>query len=166
MWKYSVLAAFSVLIAGCGAAYDTHPEQSDSPLKTALGKNRLLIVCTGDDTGPNGTPLYGAQYEQVQKDWPGYLERDLIFVWLRDQSVTSWTPFMQEDGSVSVRQLAERGDVASLRELTACKFGSRGVHLIGKDTGLKKSWPVAVSNAALFAIIDAMPMRQREMRSD
>lgn len=159
-----LLSLISLTAAGCSQAYDTHPELGDSPLADAAYQNRLLVICTGDDTGPTGIPMYGAQYEAVSSDWAGYHERDLIFVWLRDNVLTSWTPFQVSDGAVSVRQLAERNDTANLRERTNCKAGNRGVHLIGKDTGLKKSWPTPVSNQEVFALIDAMPMRQQEMR--
>lgn len=38
------------------------------------------------------------------------------------------------------------------------------VTLIGKDGGEKARWDLPVSSAEVFAIVDAMPMRQREMR--
>ncbi|MEM8615875.1 MAG: DUF4174 domain-containing protein [Pseudomonadota bacterium] len=166
MWKYVVAAISSMLVAGCSAAYDTHPERGESPLETALGTKRLLIICTGDDTGQTGIPLYGAQLEQAKSDWAGYLDRDLIVVWLRDKVLTSWSPFLIEGGRVDVRQRAESEDVAGLRKRVDCKPSKRGVHLIGKDTGLNRTWSAAVSNVELFSAIDAMPMRQREMRSE
>ena len=42
--------------------------------------------------------------------------------------------------------------------------GRFGVVLIGKDGGVKRRSAEPVSAASLFAQIDAMPMRQREMR--
>ena len=36
--------------------------------------------------------------------------------------------------------------------------------LIGKDGGVKARWAEPVSLNALYELIDAMPMRQREMR--
>lgn len=38
--------------------------------------------------------------------------------------------------------------------------------LIGKDGGVKYNKKEFVSNKTLFTVIDAMPMRQREMRED
>jgi hypothetical protein len=162
--KIAILSATSLMLAGCSQAYDTHPERGESPLANAAYQNRLLVICTGDDTGPTGIPMYGAQYEAVSSDWAGYHERDLIFVWLRDNVLTNWTPFRSSDGAISVRQLAESEDTANLRQRTNCKPGNRGIHLIGKDTGLKKSWSMPLSNQEVFALIDAMPMRQSEMQ--
>ncbi|MEM7494005.1 MAG: DUF4174 domain-containing protein [Pseudomonadota bacterium] len=164
--KLTVIGLLSLVFTGCGQAYDTHPEQGDSPLASAAMQNRLLVICTGDDTGATGLPLYAEQYDEVAKDWAGYLERDMIVVWLRDDVLTNWTPFLNESGEVEVRQLAESQDIAGLRARTNCAPGSRGVHLIGKDTGLKNTWRTSVSNKDVFAIIDAMPMRQQEMRSN
>ncbi|MEM1036857.1 MAG: DUF4174 domain-containing protein [Pseudomonadota bacterium] len=163
--KLIMIALLSQVFAGCSQAYDTHPEQGESPLVLADMQNRLLVICTGDDTGPTGLPFYSEQYSEVSKDWPGYLDRDMIVVWLRDGVLTSWTPFMDEAGEIDVRQLAEREDIAGLRARTNCAPGFRGVHLIGKDTGLKKTWRTPVSNSDVFALIDAMPMRSQEMRA-
>ena len=38
--------------------------------------------------------------------------------------------------------------------------------LVGKDGGVKLRSPAPVSTRDLFALIDAMPMRQREMREN
>ncbi|MEO1643038.1 MAG: DUF4174 domain-containing protein [Pseudomonadota bacterium] len=110
--------------------------------------------------------MHGNQLEEVKTDWAGYLERDVIVVWLRDSVLTSWTPFLARSGEVEVRQLAETDDRARLRVVTNCKPRSRGIHLIGKDAGLKKSWAVFASNDQIFSVIDDMPMRQSEMRAE
>ena len=39
------------------------------------------------------------------------------------------------------------------------------VRLVGKDGGVKRSSDAIVDPAALYALIDSMPMRQREMRA-
>lgn len=162
--KTAFLILISLATAGCSQAHDTHPELGDSPLADADYQNRLLVMCVDNDAGILGGAMYGQQYFAVAEDWPGHLERDTILVLLHDTLVTSWMPFRGVDGRMEVRQRAERNDVANLRERTNCKPGNRGIHLIGKDTGLKKSWPAPVTNQELFAFIDAMPMRQQEMR--
>ena len=46
------------------------------------------------------------------------------------------------------------------------KFGlpQEGAVLVGKDGGVKERWPAAPQLQNIFDLVDAMPMRQRELR--
>ena len=55
-------------------------------------------------------------------------------------------------------------DAADLRRRYDVGTDESVVLLIGKDGGIKLRQSSAISTATLFATIDAMPMRQREMR--
>lgn len=58
------------------------------------------------------------------------------------------------------------GDVSQLRERFDVDASDFAVVLVGKDGGekLRSEQPIALSE--VFAVIDAMPMRQREMAAD
>lgn len=56
-------------------------------------------------------------------------------------------------------------DSADLRRHLEVEPGVSTILLVGKDGGIKERWTNAPSPDAVFALIDAMPMRQREMRN-
>ncbi|MEL7232352.1 MAG: hypothetical protein AAGJ85_07570 [Pseudomonadota bacterium] len=85
MSRYGFAAIVVACITGCGFAYATRPDEGPSPLENVASKHRILVICTGDDTGPQGIPMYNTQFEEAKTDWAGYYERDLIVVWLRDR---------------------------------------------------------------------------------
>ncbi|MEM1086768.1 MAG: DUF4174 domain-containing protein [Pseudomonadota bacterium] len=106
-----------------------------------------------------------SQYYQFLPEWAGLLERDMALVWLGTPNVTAWIARAETEDDVRLEM--QKGDIAqSLKKEVACGHGNRGVSLVGKDGGVKKKWPAAVRAEAVFDAVDAMPMRQREMRSD
>lgn len=68
------------------------------------------------------------------------------------------------DGRVEIDGAPAPLDAERLRRWYDAPRGRFRVLLIGKDTGVKLDSPRPVSSDALFALIDAMPMRRREMR--
>lgn len=58
-----------------------------------------------------------------------------------------------------------RAPTDPLRERLQVSAGRFAVVLVGKDGGVKQRWTEPVDAGEIFATIDAMPMRQREMRS-
>jgi len=57
-----------------------------------------------------------------------------------------------------------RIETPALRKALGVNAGTNVVLLIGKDGGVKSRWSEAVSPQTVYSVIDAMPMRQREMR--
>ena len=158
-----VLMALAGLQA-CGMPPYPDGALAETPIEDELGAKRFLIVCTGEDDGVTGPALLGAQYALVHEEWEGMLARDVVMVWLRDASATTWRPEIGVDGVLTAHARNELLGQPGLRSTTECGPGKRGVSLIGKDRGLKQFWSREVSVRELFAIIDAMPMRQSEMR--
>ncbi|MEL7031068.1 MAG: DUF4174 domain-containing protein [Pseudomonadota bacterium] len=134
-----------------------------NPLLDAQWKHRLLVVCTEDD-GLNDPPLMTAQYDEAFKDWPGYIDRDLILVWLTEDYVMSWHPKPHAVKAATLLIGGSETDDTNLRARTGCIPETGFVSLIGKDGDVKLTSPSTVSNQDLFATIDAMPMRQGEMQ--
>ncbi len=92
--------------------------------------------------------------EQVKRNQPYFEERDLRFVLLVDGR-TGWI-----DGE----RLTE-GSVKRLWQRTRNESQALpGCVLIGKDGGIKLRESCPVELGLIFARIDGMPLRQREMR--
>lgn len=141
---------------------------SEAPdaLEHASWKNRLLVTCERS-LGVEDPIIFGAQYDEAFKDWPGYIARDLILVWVDQNGITSWTPIESTQPNKAATLLigGHDDDPTGLRGQVGCeKISETSISLIGKDGEVKKVWNNPVSNKDLFAIIDAMPMRQSEMR--
>ena len=92
-------------------------------------------------------------------DWmahaDGLFERDLVLFREAEGEYRQWFP------------KAPLRTTLKLPEGMLPRLAGR-VTLIGKDGGIKRQWAVEGSDlrAAVFALIDAMPMRQREMRAE
>lgn len=139
--------------------------EADDALIAAKWNNRLLVVCERAN-GAEDPIVFSAQYDQALFDWPGYIERKLILVWIDDSDITSWKPVPNSDKTKSATLLIgnHSDDPTSLRERAACKtVEDPKVLLIGLDGGVKNVWGETVSTVEVFANIDAMPMRALEI---
>jgi hypothetical protein len=67
-----------------------------------------------------------------------------------------------------VRELRADADGAQERELevTERRADAFSITLVGKDGAVKARWEDVVSRGELWARIDAMPSRRRELRAD
>jgi hypothetical protein len=113
-------------------------------------KNRLLIIVSGED---HQSTLKN-QLTEIQEAEHDYVERDLKIIILKNNTVTIWK-------SPASHQL-EFDDITD--QLNISKNEGYINLLIGKDGGVKLRENSPISNQTLFNTIDAMPMRQREMR--
>lgn len=98
-------------------------------------KRPILIFASSGEDA-----AYGRQVAILKSDLPGLVERDIV-----------------------VLSDIDSRDVGDLRE--ALQIEGFEVVLIGKDGGVKLRSKTPVDLNQLFARIDAMPMRQREMQS-
>ena len=107
------------------------------PLESARGQRRLLVVVADE-----GHPMLLEQRRIVASNRAGFAERDLFLVDVASAG----------------------GDAGRLQErFGAGPAGFRAV-LVGKDGGAKLTADQPLDAPQLFATIDAMPMRQEEMR--
>ena len=111
-------------------------------------QNRIvLIFAAGDD------PMLEKQLELFEENQGGMDERDLVvFRILHDQVIQTIGDKYDEK---SARKLRGQYNVAE---------GDFSVILIGKDGSKKLQQQEVLGVDKLFATIDAMPMRRREMR--
>ncbi|MEQ8822916.1 MAG: DUF4174 domain-containing protein [Filomicrobium sp.] len=111
-------------------------------------KNRPVVVFAG----PGGEAQLAEQRRLFSGKQAGLKERDIVVIWVDHDSVR--TQFGPGPG-LSAAQLRTRFGVENVRFR---------VVLVGKDGGTKISQSRPLSVRQLFATIDAMPMRQEEMR--
>lgn len=116
------------------------PLMGAESLESLRWKKRVLVV-TGKSDGVEGKLAAGKK---------GLEERDVLVVWLGKSGEGDSEPF--------IRELKERMKIRD--EVTE-------VVLLGKDGRTTLRWsPEDFSLESLFGRIDAMPMRQREMKGE
>ena len=112
-------------------------------------QNRIVLVFDQS----LDTALLQKQRQWLEQEHGGCVERALIVAYLaRDGADTS------EEWTIPVEEAAR------LRAEMHMPSGQFQVVLIGKDGGVKRRWDGPVAPRDLFGVIDAMPMRQQEMR--
>ena len=123
-------------------------ETEGRPLDYLRWQSRVIVVmaASGDD------PALVAQDTRLRAAAADLAERDVVLITAAGDTVTV-------DGETS-----DAPPAAHLRRAYAT--GTTGFHvvLIGKDGGVKLHATEPVAADAFFALIDSMPMRQREMR--
>ncbi|MEC8321287.1 MAG: DUF4174 domain-containing protein [Planctomycetota bacterium] len=121
--------------------------------------NRRVVLALGPERD------LSRQATLVGDDWAGWLDRDLELV------------LLTRDGGLVVERFVDGGPVgaafdAGVETALEERFGLEPVAdrfqavLVGKDGGVKHRWSAVVEPAGVFDLIDAMPMRIREMRED
>lgn len=140
-----LLILFTFLIFGI-----SYSQAQFRTLKDFQWENRLLIIYTGEEkSGP-----LDSQLSEITQNQKGYKDRDLKVILLKDKQVEIWkseTPNQLEYNEIIVELNIEESE--SYQNL-----------LIGKDGGVKMRNDSPISTKKLFNTIDAMPMRQQEMR--
>jgi Domain of unknown function (DUF4174) len=119
-----------------------------SLLENYQWRNRLILVFA---PAPEDE-LYQQQLEHLSNE-NELLERDLIVSHI----------FADQGGFTGKRRLSEE-ESETLREMFKVDKKTFAVVLIGKDGTEKQCWQEPVKSAELYSLIDAMPMRQEEMR--
>jgi len=112
-------------------------------------KNRLLLLFTPSLDGPEYIKLK----EDISNQEEEVKDRDLLVFHILENGETKLenSPLPESSGDY-------------LREKFSTTPGAFTVLLIGKDGGVKLRREGGVELADIFALIDTMPMRQREMR--
>lgn len=115
-------------------------------------QNRLLLLFAPNAADAN----YQAQVEALDAHEFGLEDRDMVVFYV-----------LTEEGHVE--QSSEKislsdSQTASLRTQFDVPQDAFTLLLIGKDGGIKRHENQAIAVDTLFAQVDSMPMRQREMR--
>lgn len=118
-------------------------------LDTFIWKNRIVLLFTDGDSNAD----YQAQIDELLLDRKGLDERDLKIFKISQGNAAN--DIWSED-ALQVKE--------NVRERYIVPNDGFNVLLIGKDGAVKYRDSKPVSRKKLFAIIDAMPMRQSEMK--
>ena len=137
----------TLLILGLILSAHLVNRQSDM-LEQYQWKNRLILLF-----GPASESLVEEQITELEKDPAGIKDRDLLIFHVDGDEVSFIGK--SSNSALSAHRLRNRYDIGEdeFRYI-----------LIGKDGGVKLNKKEFVPNKDLYSIIDAMPMRQREMR--
>ena len=155
METYRIIFKLLIIMAlhGPSAAGQPAPNQSINEgdvLAPYRWTNRLLLVFSEDNT----TTDYQQQLSIFQSDQMGMADRDLLY--FRIFPDEGYNPDNDALTSAQVIALRERFDVGT----------GFTVILIGKDGGEKLTQHKSLSLEQLYGTIDAMPMRQQEMKGN
>jgi hypothetical protein len=105
-------------------------------------------------TGPDGDASFEEQQRLFRAHRSGLVEREVVVVWVKGDRVTS------ELGPAPTLEASQ------LRTRYGASTSGFSVVLVGKDGGVKLTQAVPLQADRLFATIDAMPMRRREMAKE
>jgi hypothetical protein len=131
------------------ASVSAYSAQAPFTLREYQWKRRVLIVSAPTDSDEDLVK----QQEALLSSAAEFAERDLLLVTLVDGSVST----------AGDRQLGA-AEIASTRAALGIETGAFALRLIGKDGSIKLSRATAVPMEKIYALIDSMPMRQREMQ--
>ena len=138
-----------ILLASMLVGSASGKEQDTVDLTAYQWKNRLLIL-----SAPSEEDLrYQSFKEQLQRRTQEVQDRDLL----------AFHVFETGDGRLAQLPLNE-GQVLFLRTQFSIQPGQRMAILIGKDGEVKLRRELPVDLSEIFSVIDAMPMRQQEMK--
>lgn len=147
MYRFLVLLCLSLFVSGITQA---QPMESFD-LKDYQWKNRVLLVFSPEDSEFTLT----SQYKVYDKHQAGFDDRDLLIFHISDLDIPD------EFGTpVPTDRHPE------LKKRFGIPEGEFTIILIGKDGTEKLRSNDVLTNDKLFGVIDAMPMRQREMKDD
>ncbi|MBV6632043.1 MAG: DUF4174 domain-containing protein [Alphaproteobacteria bacterium] len=129
-----------------------------NPLAPFKGDYRPLLIFTGSPEAPNFRQQFIATSQSINELY----ERDILRIHvLSDAGQVGLhakpTPQLAADQLPTAEALRQRFDLGP---------DDFAVILVGKDGGEKARWSAPVAMAEVYALIDTMPMRQREMREN
>jgi len=114
-------------------------------------ENRLLVVSS---PAPD-EPKFARQLQQVAATGREFGERDLVLISLATDGT-----------SLAGKRKLDPTQVEEIRAALGIDAGAFAVLLVGKDGTVKLSKNTIVPMDDIYALIDKMPMRQREIRRD
>lgn len=118
---------------------------------------RILAVCLPETHDINTAEL-NAFYSSI--DWAAFDERHLSVVEVRKNTLHVKNIHYAENTITRNRVMTRE---TKIRDVTLCNDDMEFV-LIGKDRTAKKRWNSFMRLKDIYATIDAMPMRQYEMK--
>lgn len=148
-YKCSIIILLSLVPLSRANLSQASVQMSEFNLISHQWKNRILLVFAPSAQNVN----YQRQVQLFQQQQQGLNERDLLLVTV-----------LEKGTSYSNQQPIDIASAAKLRQKFNINDNDFRVILVGKDGGAKRQDSNVVTVEAIFSEIDAMPMRQQEMR--
>ena len=123
-------------------------EASAQSLQKHRWNNRLLIIKTSDES----SSVYREQIEELITNTEGLKERKLIVYTIQGEKYKQ-----------GIDEMGGWKKVDSTSDFLVSSGNDFSISLVGLDGGVKLVQDQLLSSEKLFAIIDAMPMRRREI---
>nr|MDZ8061251.1 DUF4174 domain-containing protein [Nostoc sp. EkiNYC01] len=139
-----------VSIAGTVQGSTQAIKMSSFNISSQKWQNRVLLVFAPSVDNHH----YQQQMQSFNQHQNDFKDRDLILVQV-----------LATNKSYANGQLIDESSAANLRNRFGVDKENFRVILVGKDGGVKRQDTTPVQATAIFEQIDAMPMRQQEMRS-
>ena len=146
MFRYHFML---ILLVGMMVHSASGKDQDQVNLSSYQWKNRLLILFAPSEDAP----IYQSFKEQLQRRTQEIRDRDLLIFHVLETG-EGWLAHLP----------LNKGQVLFLRKKFSILPGQLIVILIGKDGEVKLRGELPLGLSEIFSVIDAMPMRQREMR--
>ena len=140
---------FLILLVGVMVSSASGKEQDAVDLTAYQWKNRLLILFAPAENDL----VYQSFKEQIQRRTQEVQDRELLIFHV----------FETEEGRLGHLPL-KKEQLLFLRKEFSILPGQRIVILIGKDGEVKLRRELPLELSEIFSVIDAMPMRRREIR--
>ncbi|MFP4227281.1 MAG: DUF4174 domain-containing protein [Salinivenus sp.] len=158
MSRLPVLIGFglSLLLLPC-VAMAAPADSVDFRLDDYRWEHRLVFVFAPTDTAG----AVESQRRQFRNARDGFRDRDLLLIMLSGSRGGTLHPAPEEPGRPLTRAATQR-----LYDQFDVPEDAYRVVLVGKDGTEKRREAEPIPVRSLFETIDAMPMRQREMRED
>lgn len=137
---------------------------NDAPLQPYQWDKRILLIFYNqgnDDREIAVAPRWNLEKSAYYQYKTGILDRDMLVLFVTEQLVD---PLLLERQDINWNKLPSQ---TALHNAYAPEFEKGQIYtsfLIGKDGLIKQSWDKLAPMKEVFARIDTMPMRQREMR--
>jgi len=144
-----LILLFTVIFGFNNAFCDKGIAEMGFDLTSYQWKNRVIIIFANSPANE----YYRMQTGELETRTEDVLDRDLIVLELFENERSRMGDVFLPDDAVK-----------NLRELFSAEKGRFQFILVGKDGGVKLRSDKPVPAAELFGLIDAMPMRQEEMR--
>jgi hypothetical protein len=150
----AALAALALNVLALPVMADAPPDSVDFRRDDHRWEHRLLFVFAPPDTAARAR-----QEDAFEGQAAGFRDRDLLLVTLNGYA----DGILQEGPGTPARPLTEAA-VRRLYDHFGVPADAFRVILVGKDGTEKRRDAEPVAARSIFDTIDAMPMRQREMR--
>ncbi|MEM9878611.1 MAG: DUF4174 domain-containing protein [Pseudomonadota bacterium] len=148
--------------------------KNQTPVEDLIGDYRLLIVGGPGLDNKKKQRLWKKQLKKLSTLSAGAQERRLLV--LNDSSRSDNPAVDKRTGAVTLRMTTQSGQTDKVLEALIVDLRSRQdirpkigqgwqAILVGLDGTIKARWDKIVKEKDVFKIIDAMPMRQQELRN-